>query len=143
MVTITSPLPLKIFSILIVKRFAEDPELTNTLYFTPSHLTIFSNARTNLDWVRIYFFFFNSFITALISALRNYYALMDEKISYYILSLFFKIFKQYFTSFIAKIKRYSSKFLKYLIKFLSKIRNIKKKKPPPPAPSNFPPRAPF
>ena len=39
-----------IFSIDIVKRFAEEPEFTNTLYFTPSHLDhSVSNFLTYLD----------------------------------------------------------------------------------------------
>ena len=49
----------KIFRIEIVNRFADDPELTNTLYLIPSHLDhLFSNSLTYLDWVSIIFCFF-------------------------------------------------------------------------------------
>ena len=48
--TITSPGPFKIFKIFMVKKFADDPELTKTLYFTPSHLDhLLSNSLTFLD----------------------------------------------------------------------------------------------
>ena len=36
--TITSPKPLVCFKILMLNKFAEAPELTNTLCFTPNHL---------------------------------------------------------------------------------------------------------
>ena len=51
--TIISPLVLsflKIFSARILNKLAEDPELTNILYFTPSHLLhFFSNSKIFLD----------------------------------------------------------------------------------------------
>ena len=57
--TITSPLPFKILRILIDSKLAEDPELTKTLYFTPSHLDqFFSNLITFFDCVKILSFFF-------------------------------------------------------------------------------------
>ena len=42
------------FKLFIVIKFAEDPELTNTEYFTPSHFDhLFSNSLTFLFCVRI------------------------------------------------------------------------------------------
>ena len=56
--TITSPFPFKILSIVKDRRLAEEPELTNTLYFTPNHFDQdFSNKETFFDCVRINFFF--------------------------------------------------------------------------------------
>ena len=48
----------KIFIAAIVNKFAEDPELTKTLYFTPNHLDhSFSNFITFSDWVNFFFLF--------------------------------------------------------------------------------------
>ena len=55
--TIISPFPYNNFNAAIVKKFAEDPELTKTVYLTPSHLDhFFSNSLTCLDCVKIIFF---------------------------------------------------------------------------------------
>src|SRR3989344_2404046 len=52
--TIISPKPYLCRSAKILKRLAEEPELTKTLYLIPSHLDHrFSNFRTNFAWVRI------------------------------------------------------------------------------------------
>ena len=56
--TITSPFPFKILSMVIDRRLAEEPELTKTLYFTPSHFDqAFSKATTFFDCVKILSFF--------------------------------------------------------------------------------------
>ena len=53
-----SPLPSKIFNADIESKFAEEPEFTNTLYFTPSHCDhFFSKSATFLDWVNELVFF--------------------------------------------------------------------------------------
>ena len=67
---IISPLPYIIFNTFIVRKFAEDPELTNTLYLTPSHFDhSFSNLITNFDCVNTVFLSLNSFVAAFMSLL--------------------------------------------------------------------------
>ena len=49
-------------------KFAEDPELTNVEYLTPSHWDhFFSNTSTFFDWVKTIFFFCKIFFTSNIS----------------------------------------------------------------------------
>jgi len=53
----------KIFKILIVIKFADDPEFTKVEYFTPSHFDQdFSNFSTCDDWVKIIFFFLTTLL---------------------------------------------------------------------------------
>ena len=62
--TITSPDPFRMLRIFIEIIFADDPELTNTEYFTPNHFDqLFSNFKTFFDWVKIGSFFFSNFMT--------------------------------------------------------------------------------
>ena len=54
----TSPDPFRMLRIFIEIIFADDPELTNTEYFTPNHFDqLFSNFKTFFDWVKIGSFF--------------------------------------------------------------------------------------
>ena len=62
--------PYKIFKASSVNKFAEDPELTKTLYLTPSHFDHFSsNSLTFVDCVKIMrLLLFKNRITELISS---------------------------------------------------------------------------
>ena len=63
----------------MLNKLAEEPELTKTLYFTPSHFDhFFSNSKNFLRLSQNDILFFNNFCTSLISEIRKIsYALMD------------------------------------------------------------------
>src|ERR1039458_6807709 len=67
--TMTSPGPKVSRSAVIVSRLAEEPELTSTLYLTPSHCDHSSSkVRTLRDWVRMGLSFLRNSMTASRSA---------------------------------------------------------------------------
>ena len=71
--SIISPFWYNIFNTDIVKRFADEPEFTNTLYLTPSHLDhLFSNSLTYFDCVKTRLFFLSNFKNYLLSAFEGW-----------------------------------------------------------------------